>query len=190
MSTVKITAIVASMRWGETKIFALAVIIAWLAGGCIFGATSYKGVMSYRDGRVYIRHDNFYRVGKLPEGWERMRSGARVISFYNDSLKSSVSTDAFCGRAVGDRRLDALGGEILSALDERTVISEKTIDLDGRGASRQVANGKLDGVPVQVDLVVAKKNGCTFDFYAVTPRGADPRVTEMFEQFFGGFSYR
>lgn len=172
------------------SLLALSIVTALLlAAGCILGPSKFRGVMSYRHGRVYIKHDRFYRVGLLPEGWERMKVRSRTISFYNPAFKSSISTDAYCGGGVSDKRLEVLGGEIVSALQDRYVVSETNFDLDGRGALRQVAHGTLDGVPVVVDLVVVRKNECVFDLYAVTPPDVDPEARQAFEEFFGGFHY-
>ena len=160
-----------------------------MESGCVLGPSRFKGVLSYRSGRVYIRHDRYYRVGKLPKGWRRMKTGARAISFYNQDLKSSISTDVFCGRSVGERSLDSLGGEFISVLEERTVTEEVPFTLDDRAALRQRAEGKLDGVPVVLDLVVVKKNGCVFDMYAVMPPDAVDQVAGPFEHFFQSFHY-
>ena len=171
-------------------LLALAALAAGvLAAGCVFGPTTYKGVIGYRDGRVFLRHDSTYGVGSLPEGWQRMGTRARTVSFYNASLRSSISTDAFCGRGIGDRKIDALGGEVASALENRVILSETPFELDGRGALRQRVRGSLDGVEVLVDLVVVRKGGCVFDFYAVTPPEGVAQTAADFESFFGAFRY-
>lgn len=157
--------------------------------GCIFKPSRYQGVISYRNGRVFIKHDKFYRVGVLPAGWERMATRARAISFYNPSYESSISTDATCASGAGNRKLESLGNELLSAIEGSVSISEKPFEMDGRGALRRKISGKMDGVPVMVDLVVVRKNGCVFDLYAVMPPAADPSVQTDFEEFFGGFHY-
>jgi hypothetical protein len=160
------------------------------AAGCAFGPQQFKGVMSYRGGKVFFTNKDFYRVGKLPDGWNRLEERYRTITFYNESSGASISTDAFCGRSLEGRRPDSLTGEILTALDEREVISEKEFELSGRGAVRILAKGKLDGVAVTVDLVVVRKDGCIFDFYAVSEGDEGPDTAAAFEQFFGGFDYR
>lgn len=146
-----------------------------------------RGVIGYRHGRVFVTREHTYRVGRLPAGWERMRAPARTISFYNRTSRSSISTDAMCGRDVSDRKLDVLAGGMLSALENRVIRDESRFDLDGRGALRQRMRGSLDGVPVDVDFVVVRKNGCVFDFYAVSPVGTDAQVEEDFEIFFRAF---
>jgi len=178
------------MHRGIFIAIALAVAATLVASsGCIFKKQPYKGVMSYRHGKVFIRKGDFYRVGELPSGWKRMHSGARAISFYSEADKSSISTDAFCGTSIGNRTLSSLGGEIASALESRTVVKEEAFMLDGRGALRRHVEGKIDGVPTAVDLVVARKNECIFDFYLVAPKGADDAARADFEAFFNAFHY-
>lgn len=176
------------MRGRTVKILAL-LFLASLTG-CLLGPPKPHGIIGYRpDGRVFLSRDRFYHVGILQGGWRRISTKARTITFYNPEFESSISTDAFCGRDVANRRLDSLGGEIMSAMEDRKLKSETSFDLDGRGAQRQLEEGKMDGVPVVVDLVIVRKNGCLFDLYAVMPPNADPQVAQDFEVFFGGFHY-
>ncbi|MBT3181694.1 MAG: hypothetical protein HN337_04200 [Deltaproteobacteria bacterium] len=118
-----------------------------------------------------------------------MRTRVRTITFYNEGLGSTISTDAYCGKNVEARLLDSLSGDILNAFDKKQVISEKEFDLDGRGAVRQLIAGELDGVAVTVDLVIVRKNECVFDFYSVSEGGISPETTNAFELFFEGFHY-
>lgn len=161
-----------------------------LAGaGCVFKKADYIGVMSYRNGRVFLQNKNYYRVGILPEGWRRMESKARAISFHHDGYRTSITTDAFCGKSFVDRPLDTLAGELATALSDRTTVSTQEFMLDERGALRLLVKGTMDGVPLQMDIVVVKKDGCNFDFIAVMPPDAPPQVTSDFEGFLKGFHY-
>lgn len=171
-------------------VFLLCILAFLASSSCVFGPGKYKGVIGYRsDGRVFLTHDTFYRVGKLSGDWLPMKSRARAISFYNSTYKSSITTDAFCGRLSGDLKLSSLGGEIISALEKRKRIFSREIILDGRSAIRERVEGELDGAAVVVDLVVVRKDACAFDFYAVMPPNADDGVTRDFESFFEGFGY-
>lgn len=165
------------------------IVFALSAAACAFKQTQLRGVMSYRDGRVYIKKGDYYRVGVLPKDWRRISSKAKAITFYNDGLRSSISTDAFCGPKVENTPLKSLGGDVISALDKRTLISEEEIQLDGRGAIRRKVTGSLDGVTVFLDHVTTRKNGCVFDFYAVTPSAESAEVSIAFEAFFNGYGY-
>lgn len=165
------------------------VCLLLLQAGCLFKPQKSKGVISYRHQKVYLAKYQYYEVGLLPEGWERMPTRARAISFYNPAARSSISTDAICSRQVQDRPLASLASDIATALEKRTISDERPFMLDGRGALRQRVTGRMDGVPMAVDMVVVRKDGCVFDFYAVTPADADDSVTGAFESFFSAFHY-
>jgi hypothetical protein len=181
---------------GRTSIILVLMSALAVSAGCLFKQQPFKGVVSYRDGRVYLRPSRsyagstkFYRVGLLPEGWERIETRARTISFYSADLGASISTDAYCGRSVDDRSLASLGGDLITALEGRKVADEREFMLADRGALRQLVTGTVDGVPTDVDLVVVRKDGCVFDFYLVTQGGAPAGAVAAFEAFFGGFAY-
>lgn len=157
--------------------------------GCIFKPQPFKGVISYKDGKVFIRNKKYYTVGLLPDGWENFNTRARTISFYNKQYKASISTDAYCGKSVGDRALDSLSGGIITALEGRNVVEEGHFTLDDRGALRQKITGTVDGVATDVDIVIVRKDECVFDFYSVSQPGSADGVKADFETFFKGFHY-
>lgn len=176
------------MRGKIVYITGVVLILACL-GGCFFKPQPFKGVISYRNGKVFIRQKKYYRVGQLPDNWHRFKSHARTISFYNRELKASISTDAYCGKTVGDRTLASLSGEVITAMESRHIETETDFMLGGRGALRQQITGKVDGVPANVDLVIVRKNNCVFDFYSVVPADVATDVKADFETFFNGFHY-
>lgn len=145
--------------------------------------------MSYRNNNVYLQYGGYYKVGHLPDGWARIDVSRRAVSFYNEDYQASISTDAFCGRAFSDRPLDALAGELSSALADRETKWTEDMMLDGRGALRVFVEGTMDGVPLNMDIVVVKKDECSFDFVAVMPPNAPQDVTFDFEGFFKAFHY-
>ncbi len=180
---------------GISIIVAVLMLAAVVSSGCAFKRQPFKGVVSYDDGKVYLTPDRYYekgmyyRVGILPDGWKRMATQARTISFYNEDYRSSISTDAYCGRSVRDRSIASLTGDIVTALEDRKFSEEEEFMLDGRGAIRQQVEGKVDGVPTVVDLVTLRKDGCVFDFYLVSPKDVPLDATKDFEGFFGAFHY-
>ena len=185
-------AIFGGMR-GRIKLLITCCFLFTLATGCVFGRQPFRGVVSYRDGRVFLslnQPKKFYRVGKLPGGWKRLKTPARAITFFDSGTGSSISTDAFCGRSVGDQALSALGGEVISALDDRKVTEEVPFTLDGRAAVRQRVEGKFNGVPIVLDLVVVRKDDCVFDMYAIMPPDSVSATEGDFETFYLGFHYK
>ena len=178
---------------GRIKLLIICCFLFALATGCVFGRQPFRGVVSYRDGRVFLSLNHpkkFYRVGKLPEGWNLLKTPARAITFFNDDTSSSISTDAFCGRSVGGQGLSSLGGEVISALDDRKVVEEVPFMLDGRAAVRQRVEGKFNGVPIVLDLIVVRKDNCVFDMYAIMPPDSVSATEGDFETFYLGFRYK
>jgi hypothetical protein len=167
----------------------LLLVLAACSSGCLFKKQPYKGVMSYRDGKVFLRKGDYYTVGMLPEGWERLATHAKTISFYDKGSRSSISTDAICDRSESNRSLSSLAGGMAGAVEDRKVVQEQEFMLDGRGALSRRVEGTLDGVPTVVDLVVTRKNECVFDFYLVAPKGADGAARADFDAFYRAFHY-
>lgn len=81
--------------------------------------------------------------------WLSSRTG-NTISFLSE-----------CGNAA-DPSLQTLESESLSALGKINTISSKIYDFNGRAARNSVSTGEVDGVPVQLELLVFKKNGCNY----------------------------
>ncbi len=180
---------------GKTAIAIVLALCCAATSACLFKSQPFKGVVGYKDGRVYLTPDRYYeqgvyyRVGDLPDGWTRLSTKARTISFYNSAYMSSISTDAWCGVNMKDRTLDSLTGDLVTALEDRKFSEEREFMLDGRGAIRQRIVGTYQGVPTVVDLVTLRKGDCAFDFYLVSQGGAPAEAVEDFESFFGGFAY-
>ncbi len=167
------------------------IIVAFLMAdaNCVFGPNHYYGVMSVRGNRVFIRHDRWYTVGKLPEGWHQLKTGVKAASWYNSDHDATISTDVFCERSVDDRPLSVVAGQIAGAIEDRRVTDNGEFMLDGRGALRQTVNGMVDGVALTMDLVVLKKNNCAFDFVTIAPSDRVAAVTPVFEDFFNAFHF-
>lgn len=161
----------------------------WANSNCVFGPNRYYAVMGHRGNRVFIRHNRWYYVGKLPEGWKNLRTGVKAASWYNPEYRSTLSTDVFCETSVGDQPIDAVAGEVAGALEDRKVTDRKEFMLDERGALREKVTGSVDGVSVVMDVVVIKKNNCAFNMVAIMPPEEVPSVTPVFEEFYGGFHY-
>ena len=69
----------------------------------------------------------------------------------------------------GDPSLEVLTGHLLIGFEEHSLQEQQTESLDGREALRSKYHATLDGVPVELELVVLKKNGCVHDFTFVAP---------------------
>lgn len=174
-----------------SSIIVLFVILAGivLSSGCVFGPNRYYAVMSHRGNRVFITHDHWYYVGKLPDDWENLKTRARAASWYNALYRSTISTDVFCETTAADRSLSSVASEIASSVEDRKVTKSSEFMLDGRGALREKVVGFVDGVPLAMDVVVTKKNNCAFNMAAVMPPEEVSNVAPVFEEFILGFHF-
>ena len=59
--------------------------------------------------------------------------------------------------------------------------------MDGREALESRVEAKLDGVPVDLVLVVMKKDGCIYDFTYVSPPGRVDERKRDFDQLVKNF---
>lgn len=172
-----------------TRLVLLPVSCFLLLSSCVFGPNRGPRVMSYRDGRVFLTRSASYRVGELPGGWRRLRTGARAITFHHPATGASISTAAFCGAAHEDVPLAMLLGHLFSGMPVERVDPPQTLTLSGREGLRQRSLRKMDGVALRFDAVVVKKHQCTFDFVCVVPPDRYREVAPIFDAFVTGFQY-
>lgn len=162
---------------------------ALLCSSCFFGPNRGPRVIGYRHGTVFLSRDGGYRVGLLPDGWRRLRTGARAAAFHHDATGATIGTSALCGTAYEDLPLSTLMGHLFSGFAAERIVTTRPLTLSGREALRQISIRAVDGVVLQFDVVVIKKHRCTFDFVCVAPPTAYPRVAPAFEAFYGEFVY-
>ena len=176
------------------RVFTMVLLVLCCVGlladsSCIFGPNRYYSVMGTRGNYVFIRHDRWYEVGKLPQGWKTLHTRVKSASWYNEEYRSTISTEVLCEVSVGDRPLDVVASSVASAMEDRTVSNHREFMLDERGAVREMVTGSVDGVPLAMDVVALKKNNCAFDFIVIAPPEEIANVQPIFEEFFNGFHF-
>jgi hypothetical protein len=148
------------------------------AAGC--GAEVRGGV--YRDGAVA------FRVGPVPEGWQRIPVSHAALAYRDEAEGSTVLVNARCGLDGEDVPLEALTQHLFLRFTEREILDQKVLPFDRREAMRTVIAAKLDGVPMKFEVWVLKKDGCVYDLgYMASPTRFDRGAPE-FERFVQGFS--
>lgn len=114
------------------------------------------------------------KVTSADHAWLSSKTG-NTISFISDC------------HGTADPTLQQLEGEPLAVLDKLKIITTKNINYNGRDALRTVAQGEVDGVPVQTELVVFKKNNCNYTLsYGGLTKHFDEE-TKYFEKFLESF---
>jgi hypothetical protein len=91
-----------------------------------------------------------------------------------------------CDAVVEDAPLDVLVNHVLLQLDSSAERERREVILDGRAARRVRLQARLDGVPVELDLVVLKKDGCVVDAQLIASAAVVHARRADFERFLAG----
>lgn len=160
-----------------------------LLEGCVSIPRSFR-TLTYRKQTVYLAKDRFYRVGPLSADWKQVVFKNRAgIYFHNGGTGANIATEAICGDAFEDIPLNTLTEQLLTGLDNVKKGKQENWMLSGRASLYTIYFVSLDGVPVQMNIMVTKKNRCQFDFWAVSSPEAGPQTSTDFEAFVKGFDY-
>lgn len=142
------------------------------------------GGASFQQG-VYADEFTRYRVGALSPDWKAVQADGNDLAFYRSNM-GTIAVNSTC-QEYDDVPLSALVNHLLFDTTERDVRIDETVTLVGRGAKHLLVNLELDGVPLQVELFVLRKDGCVFDLSHISARDVDPSAREAFLAFVGGF---
>ncbi len=160
------------------SVLLIAVAVALVAMAC--ASTSFEG-------GVFRGHGGAFRVVPLPAAWRRVELPAADLAFHDDGHDASVLVNSRCGRTDLDAPLSALTAHLLMGTTDRQPLREETVAFDEREARHTVVSARLDGVRMEFDIYVLKKNGCVFDLVYVAPPTASADGAAAFEAFARGF---
>ena len=128
--------------------------------------------------------------------WARCRrAGASVhlesaaIGFYSADVGGVIEANASCRDDAEAAPLEALTRLLLIGYTERNDrLADRRCRSTQREALRTQLDAKLDGVPMTLDLLVMKRNGCIFDLSYAAPPDRFARGSTDFAQFVDGFA--
>ena len=152
--------------------------IASLGGaGCGHAQTFDEGI--FRKDGVAVR------VGPVPPGWRRIGVDGADLAFRDDERSGSALFNVRCGQRDDDAPLTVLTNHLVMGTTEREFDAQDTVPFDGREALHSLLRAKLDGVPMQYDIYVMKKDGCLYDLVYVAPPDHFRQGAPDFERFAG-----
>jgi len=123
----------------------------------------------YRDG-VVKKGDLEYRIAPLGPGWKFVSLSENDAAFYSPATGHSIAVNSTC-HGHQDAPLEVLTQHLLMGFTERVKVEQVKEPMAQREALRSHYTAKLDGVPVELLLVVLKKDNCVYDFTYVSPLG-------------------
>jgi hypothetical protein len=127
------------------------------------------------------------RLGPVPPGWQPLHLEGADVAYRDLAHEGSVMFDVRCHRRDDDAPLAVLTEHLIMGTTERETLNEETVPFDGREALHTRMRAKLDGVPMQYDVYVMKKDGCVHDLVYVAPPGRVAQGEDDFERFARGF---
>jgi len=155
---------------------AAAAVVA--AGACTHAPALHDGVFQKSDRTVHL--------GPVPPGWQRVHVDGADLAWRDQGLEGSALFDLRCHQRDDDAPLPVLTEHLIMGTTDREVQSQETIPFDGREALHTLMLAKLDGVPMQYDIYVMKKDGCVYDLVYVAPPSRYAAGSADFERFARG----
>ncbi len=86
-----------------------------------------------------------------------------------------------------DPSLNDLENEMLQVLSNTKISSTQNLVFEDREALRSVIEGKVDGIPVKVDVLTFKKNSCAYTLTYMGRANGFDKDQVVFERFLKGF---
>jgi hypothetical protein len=123
---------------------------------------------------VLRKGDLTLQIGPVPAGWRRVQVDGGDLAYRDDARSGSVLLDTRCSRR-DDAPLATLTGHLVMGTTDRQYEKQEVVPFDGREALHTLMRARLDGVPMQYDIYVLKKDGCVHDivYVAAPDRFAD-----------------
>lgn len=119
--------------------------------------------------------NNFEEISVPPadRAWKSRKTG-NVISYFTECSPTAVS-------------LEALRDGVLQSMPKAQILSSEVVQHDDREALDSVVEGRVEGVPVQMSLLVYQRNGCRYTLsYSARKEGFETELSE-FQRFERGF---
>lgn len=138
------------LRFYITSSF-LGLLSCLLYGGCVS--------VQLPGGKVTPAKD--VQLSEPSSPFDKIKASNADRAWLSSKTGNTISYLSECG-GPGDMSLQAIETESLSAMNKLQIIASETLIYNGREARQSISKGEIDGVPVQMALLIFKKNGCTY----------------------------
>ena len=128
-----------------------------------------------------------YKFQEPPAPFKRYEGSAADRAWQSEKTGNTIAIHSMCQK-YDDVKLDLLADNILAGVDNLNILQREKLKFDGREAERILADGKTDGIPVSVDILVLKKNNCTYDLVYAGRKSNFQRESSYFADFIKRFT--
>jgi hypothetical protein len=128
-----------------------------------------------------------YIVGPLDDSWRLVHQESAAAGWFNDRAGAIIASNASCHDDAEAAPLGALTRQLLVGYTERRILDEEMVPFAQREAQRTHLIAKLDGVPMELEIYVLRRDGCVFDLSYAAPPGSFAVAAPDFARFVAGF---
>lgn len=155
-----------------------AAVMSWLIlqPGCVSVQLGPKGPDLAKSVRYAAPGQPFqeFNLQDVDKAWKNSKNGNSIA--YRSACNDPVETE-----------LDSLQQAIMEGLDSAKLETNERTAFNGRDALHSVVQGKLDGVATKIELMIFKKNNCTYTLtYVALPKNFATDQS-AFQQFLKSF---
>jgi hypothetical protein len=119
--------------------------------------------------------------------WRAIDFNDNDLAFVAVDSPHMLAANSSC-RQMEEASLETLTTHLLFGMTAQELVQRSVRVLDGRDALYSTYRAKLDGVLVDLEVVVVKKNSCVHDFTLVSPPGRLEEKQGDFEQLVSSFA--
>jgi hypothetical protein len=142
----------------------------WLVGGFLLGMLGlHAGCATGRfvDG-MYRDPGDGYEVGLPQASWVLSPLDGAVLSFKAPTLRAAMAMDVEC-KEPEEGELLWVARHLFFGLKDKRLREQEGVHLHGAEGVRSRLLATLDGQPVEVEGVTARRGKCLYDFVYVAP---------------------
>lgn len=163
-----------------------ACLVVLAGGGALSAACGGRAGRSF-DGSVYRDGPVAFQLPSKPATWRAVEVTDASLAYRDETHGASILVNARCHRPDEGTPLVALTNHLLMGSTAREVVVQETEPFDGREALHTKMRARWDGVPISLNIYVAKKDGCIYDFVYMGDPTAFEAGSREFEPFVRGF---
>lgn len=150
---------------------------------CLFGA---GGCVSVSLSPHEVKRASQLRISPPAQPFSSIDTKAGDAAWKSPSTGSIISYLSDCSEE-SDPTLANLRDDILRGLENVLIQTEEELTFQGRKALRTTVLGEVDGVTSAVDLLVLKKNSCSYVITFVSSPNGQQKDLAAFNSFLKGF---
>jgi hypothetical protein len=150
-------------RSRRSRQWALVAVACACAIACACGhGAAFEGGVLQKDGIAV-------HVGPIPGEWQPLTIAGADLAWRDGPREGSALFDVRCRGKDDDAPLTVLTEHLIMGTTQRDFVAQDLVPFDHREALHTLMRAKLDGVPMQYDIYVMKKDGCVYDLVYVAP---------------------